>query len=156
MDFRYWLDKQHMSANELARRLGHANNGAVSSVATGKRDVPLQDAPQWADALRLVEPERRQFLDQCRAASLPSWILDEHRALTEDLCLCQAALVEYRATVKRCHTMTNNIALEMERLCCRLEQAGSLPNRRATLPEDHDAAAALLDQRNTGRHPAPR
>lgn len=63
------MERKGMSRNELGRKLGHENAGAVSSFLSGKRNIPPSAAPAWADALGLDEDERARFIEAALAGT---------------------------------------------------------------------------------------
>jgi transcriptional regulator with XRE-family HTH domain len=71
-----WIKRSGISQRELARRLGYTSNGPVQQVAAGRRYVPPDDIPRWADALELTAPDREAFLMWAIRDALPAWIVD--------------------------------------------------------------------------------
>ena len=74
-----------MTQRNLAERLGLEGNGFITLVAGGKRTVPGDKIPAWADALDLKGKERQQFIDECASECLPAWAWDRLTKAESDL-----------------------------------------------------------------------
>lgn len=76
MSLNHWLDATNTTQRELAERLGYKGNGFITLVNKGKRAVPGDDIPAWADALGLSGADRQAFVDEFAEKSIPKWYRD--------------------------------------------------------------------------------
>jgi transcriptional regulator with XRE-family HTH domain len=101
VDLSRWLEIAGLSQREVARRVGYTTNGPLSKIIKGTAYVPPDDIPKWADALGLSGAQRAQFIEECKADSLPAWHLAEIAELraqatnSESICLRLLAARQY-------------------------------------------------------------
>ena len=103
MSITHWLQKVNITQRELAKRLGYTGNGFVTLVNTGKRSVPAEDIPKWADALRLDGVDRESFIDECAEASIPKWYRDRLAALELQVAELHAQVDQALLNAKKPH-----------------------------------------------------
>lgn len=79
------LTELHVSTREVAKRLGHSSNTMVGAVTARppRKKVPLDDAENWANALRLEGEQRLRFFRLVMFESAPDYILAEFKRLRD-------------------------------------------------------------------------
>jgi hypothetical protein len=75
----------NLSQAEIARRLGHDNNGFVANVLIGKRIIPLEAIGRWVDAFDPQTPELRLDLITTAIQEFHSPYIVELRNATANL-----------------------------------------------------------------------
>ena len=65
------MERERISAAELARRLGYACSSSVGHIIAARIAFPIPRAEEFAEALGLHGDEREQFLDDAALSTLP-------------------------------------------------------------------------------------
>jgi transcriptional regulator with XRE-family HTH domain len=109
------MTNRELTQLEVARRLGHDNNGLVAAVLGGKRPIPWDDLDRWAAALEL-SPEQTRLLKRYAIKSYgPACAVDFLDALDEAQARIGALDAEQVGTAKRVETLERYAeALERE------------------------------------------
>jgi hypothetical protein len=97
------LAELELSTRALASRLGHESNTMVGGVTARppRKKVPLEDAENWANALRLEGEQRLAFYRLVMLESAPDYILAEFKRLRDAYRDLAAECEDLKAVVVR-------------------------------------------------------
>lgn len=74
-----------MSDNALGHRLGHTSGSLVTRIKKGLARIPIDQIAAYADALKLNESDRGEFVRLAHLSHGTDWLRREHERLRQQL-----------------------------------------------------------------------